>query len=123
MSWTRSMSEVSRTPSACSKSSSARTATVAAAASANGMLACSPGMSRALAMVPIQLPAGSRRTSCEVGEHDALAQAAAGDLEREAPERLRGGAQQHEPGRQQPHALAGEREARRRLAHGMRRDD
>ena len=60
------MSEVSRTPSACSKSSCARTATVRAAASRKLRSACRPGMSRALAIVrpTIQLrPSSARRTT------------------------------------------------------------
>ena len=50
MSWTRSMSEVSSTPSACSASSLARSSTTLAATLANASSSPSPGIGRAFAM-------------------------------------------------------------------------
>src|SRR3954451_11542941 len=52
MSWTRSMSSVSRTPSACSKTSVARVSTASAAASRKLTPVESSGISRALAIRP-----------------------------------------------------------------------
>src|SRR5580765_4519846 len=108
MSWTRSMSVMSSTFSDCSKSSSTRTATVAAAASANGIRASSPGMSRAFAIRLFNSIRGSAR---EVLEQHPLPQSAAGHGERQSAKYGRGRPQEDEPRRQQADALAGEREA------------
>src|SRR4051794_437229 len=94
MSCTRSMSAVSRTPSLCSKSSSARAATTRRAATSNGSSGSS-GTSRAFAM-----------DASAYGQFkaDAFAQATAADLERPAEPARRGG-EQVQPAGQQAHSL------------------
>src|SRR4051794_35719416 len=117
MSWTASMSRVSRTLPAASKSSSVRVATVRAAASANGMFAVRPGMSRALAIELLQCSHAP-----ELAQDDSLAQPAAGDEQRPAEEQRRLLEQQH-PGGQDAHALGVEVEAPRDLLDRRRRQD
>src|SRR4051795_7780197 len=101
MAWTRSMSFVSRTPAACSKTSSARTRRAKRAAS--WKVPASPsGISRALAIGGRQL------------EDDSLADAAVADLERGAERVAHRLEDQHARG-QEPHALGVELEALRKV--------
>ena len=99
MSWTRSMSDVSSTFSACSNSSSARRRTMRAAASAYGSNG-STTMSAALAT--------ALEAKAHV-QHGPLAQASSADLER-LPELLGGRVEDDDAGRQQPHAAGVEGE-------------
>src|SRR5690349_17301698 len=92
MSCTRSMSEVSSTPSANENSSSVRVSTASAAASANVAASANPSISRAFAMLRSHL------------DDDALAQAAAGDLERHA-QAVRNHLEDQHAGGQELHAL------------------
>src|SRR4051794_36334868 len=108
------MSSMSSTSPAASNSSSVRTATVRAAASANGRSAVSPGMSRALAIL-LQCSHAP-----ELTEDDSLAQPPSRDEERPAEEHGRLLEEQH-PGGQDAHALGMQVEAPRDLLDGRRR--
>src|SRR3954470_7192213 len=116
MSWTRSMSSMARTSRAASNSSSVRTATVRAAASANGRSAVSPGMSRALAILSLLQCSHAP----ELTEDDSLAQPPSRDEERPAEEHGRLLEEQH-PGGQDAHTLGMQVEAPRDLLDGRRR--